>query len=52
MLYLQKHTDSNFIVKLNIIINSAKHGGGVYVADNSTAGSLQCQGMNGQENDE
>ena len=53
-IYLQKqsHYRKPLIVsevKLAIVNNFAKHGGGVFVVDNSTAGTLQCQGQNGLE---
>ena len=39
-------------VSLTVTSNSAKYGGGFYIADNSTAGELQCQGLENQTYDE
>ena len=39
-------------VSLAVTSNSAKYGGGIYIADNSTAGELQCQGLDNQTYDE
>ena len=47
-LYLIKQEDEEGKLKVwfKVSSNSALRGGGIYVADNSTAGSLQCQGTN------
>ena len=39
-------------VSLTVTSNSAKYGGGFYIADNSTAGELQCHGLENQTYDE
>ena len=41
----RKHETGEIEVRLKVTNNSAKYGGGVFVADNSTAGVLQCQGQ-------
>ena len=38
-----KKTDIPLRVSLSVVNNSAAYGGGIYVADRSTAGDLQCQ---------
>ena len=41
----RKHETGEIEVRLKVTNNFAKYGGGVFVADNSTAGVLQCQGQ-------
>ena len=54
-IYLLKHEEEEYglpKVSLNIISNSALYGGGIYVADNSTAGDVQCQKVQNQRDDD
>ena len=48
-IYILKRTHEvqEIKVRLTIINNNAVYGGGLYVADNSTAGTLQCRGNKG-----